>query len=54
MKDEERTSRAPEGARPYEPPAILWDEELPQGPNLFSACGKVGAEGGPCNSFPAS
>jgi hypothetical protein len=38
----------------YERPAILWEEELPQGPNLFSACGKIGGQGVVCSSAPAS
>jgi hypothetical protein len=38
----------------YEPPAILWEEELPQGPNVFSACGKIGGTGELCNSAPGS
>ena len=39
---------------PYEPPAILWEEELPQGPNVFTACGKIGGTGDMCNSVPGS
>jgi hypothetical protein len=38
----------------YEPPAILWEEDLPQGPNLFSACGKIGGQSELCSSAPAS
>lgn len=38
----------------YEPPRILWEEELPQGPNLFSACGKIGGQSDLCNAAPAS
>jgi hypothetical protein len=38
----------------YEAPAILWEEELPQGPNVFSACGKIGGMGDLCNSAPGS
>ena len=38
----------------YEPPKILWEEELPQGPNLFSACGKIGVQSDLCNAAPAS
>jgi hypothetical protein len=39
---------------PYEPPTILWEEELPQGPHLFAACGKVGGASELCNSSPGS
>jgi hypothetical protein len=42
------------GPGAYEPPAILWEEQLPQGPNLFSACGKIGGGGELCNSMPSS
>jgi len=38
----------------YEPPAILWEEALPQGPNLFAACGKMSGGGELCNSAPSS
>lgn len=54
MNDENETPKAPERATPYETPAIVWEEELPQGPNLFSACGKIEGTGGPCNSAPGS
>jgi hypothetical protein len=45
-----------EDAKPpaYERPAILWEERLPQGPNLFSACGKLMGQGGICDVSPAS
>lgn len=49
--DRDVTERGP---RAYEPPAILWEEEMPQGPNLFSACGKIGGGGELCNSMPSS
>ena len=38
----------------YEPPAILWEEELPQGPNLFSACGKIGGQSEVCSAAAGS
>lgn len=38
----------------YEHPRIVWEEELPQGPNLFSACGKLQGQGGACGAAPAS
>jgi hypothetical protein len=38
----------------YEPPAILWEDELPQGPNLFSACGKIAGQGEVCSATAAS
>jgi hypothetical protein len=44
----------PEKPVPYVAPAVLWEEELPQGPGVFSACGKIGGTGGPCNSSPGS
>ena len=54
MSDEDKTPKAPGGALPYETPAILWEEELPQGPNIYSACGKIEGTGGPCNASPSS
>jgi hypothetical protein len=50
----DRRADTPEPGARYEPPAIQWEEELPQGPNLFSACGKIGGGGDLCNSAPAS
>jgi hypothetical protein len=49
-----RDPRAPEGRAAYVPPAIAWEEELPQGASLVAACGKIGGAGGPCNSSPGS
>jgi hypothetical protein len=49
MSEERRTSTEPEPVGEYEAPAIVWEEELPQGPGLFSACGKIGGTSGPCN-----
>jgi hypothetical protein len=55
MNDDTRSSvEPPPDPRPYEAPAIIWEEELPQGPNLFLACAKIGGTGGDCNSFPGS
>jgi hypothetical protein len=49
--DDAATAPAPP---PYERPAIVWEEELPQGPNLFSACSKFGGQSEVCSSAPAS
>jgi hypothetical protein len=53
-RDENAPTTPSERPGPYEPPAILWEEELPQGPNVFSACGKVEGAGGQCNAVPGS
>jgi hypothetical protein len=50
----DEAATAPPALPPYERPAILWEEDLPQGPNLFSACGKIGGQGDLCSSAPAS
>jgi hypothetical protein len=49
--DDAATARA---LPPYERPAIVWEEELPQGPNLFSACSKFGGQSEVCSSASAS
>lgn len=53
-EDRSPDQAAPQSAGPYVAPAILWEEELPQGPGVFSACGKIGGTGGPCNAAPGS
>ncbi len=55
MSENDEPTKSPRD-RPgaYEPPAILWEEALPQGPNVFSACGKVGGAGDQCNTVPGS
>jgi hypothetical protein len=51
----DRSSERREGEPPpYEPPRILWEETLSQGPNIFAACGKVGGTGSICDSAPGS
>jgi hypothetical protein len=55
MNDVNGAPPAKAGEHPrYEAPAIVWEEDLPQGPNLFSACGKIDGSGGPCGSYPKS
>lgn len=55
MSNEKETPpKAPERATPYETPAIVWEEGLPQGPNLFSACGKIEGVSGPCSAAVSS
>jgi hypothetical protein len=56
MREEAELDRGVDRPQPhaYEPPAILWEEELPQGPHLFAACGKVGGTGDLCNASPGS
>jgi len=55
MNEDNRTPTAPsDRPGPYEPPAILWEEELPQGPNVFSTCGKIEGAGDVCNAVPGS
>ncbi len=46
----------PEPAREtaYMPPAITWEDELPQGAGLFAGCDKIEGGGDPCTAFPAS
>jgi hypothetical protein len=51
--DQDRVVSPREGTA-YEPPAILWEEELPQGPHIFAACGKVAAGGDLCTASPGS
>jgi hypothetical protein len=45
----ERRSR-----RPYEKPAIAWEEMLEVRKTLAVACAKVAGRSGICNQFPAS
>ena len=54
MSEQDNPPKTPERVREYETPAIEWEEELPQGASIFSACGKIGGAGGPCNASAAS
>jgi len=40
--------------RPYEPPAVSWEQPFEIEANLASACGKIGGSGEPCDSAPSS
>jgi hypothetical protein len=54
MNESDGAKASEDVAGVYEPPAVLWEEELPQGPNVFSACGKIGGTGDLCNAAPGS
>jgi hypothetical protein len=38
----------------YEKPAIIWEETLEIRQTLAASCGKIGGQGGFCNSAPTS
>ena len=40
------------GRRPWEPPAIAWEEDFE--PYVFSTCGKMPGQGGPCRAHRSS
>jgi hypothetical protein len=49
----EASQRMEEGARrAYERPAIAWEEDFE--PYVFSTCGKMPGQGGPCRSHQSS
>lgn len=43
-----------EPRRPYDKPAIAWEEELDVRKTLAVACGKTAGRGGLCNAAPTS
>ena len=47
-KDEKRDTPA------YEPPAIVWEEEIDAKVRLATACSHVYGEGGLCDEIPGS
>ncbi len=48
-----QTRTAPEKPRPYEPPAIEWEEQIDVKANLASACEKF-SESGDCQDLTTS
>ena len=55
-EDDERERRPDVGSsrRPYVTPAIEWEQPFEVQAGLASACGKIGGQGDPCDSTPAS
>ena len=55
MNSERTPSAGAEQERkPYQKPAILWEEELEVRKTLAVACAKTAGRGGICNAAPAS
>lgn len=48
------TAEEPPPRRPYEKPAILWEELLEVRRTLAVACAKVSGQSAICNQFPTS
>jgi hypothetical protein len=54
-KETGAASAAPaSGRRPYEPPAVAWEERLEDRPNLIAACAQRPGQDDACNSEPFS
>lgn len=47
-------SDAPAPRRPYEPPAIIWEQATEIRQNLAAACAKIGGTGEPCETVQTS
>lgn len=46
QKAREPETAAEQARKPYEQPAVLWEEDFE--PYVFSTCGKMPAQGGAC------
>ena len=48
------TAAGTPGRKPYEKPAVAWEEALEDRPNLMAACAQHPGESDACNAEPTS
>ena len=54
VKDGAPAERPDPARRPYEKPAVAWEEGLEVRPNLMAGCGKLPGNDPACDSAPGS
>ena len=54
QQKEDLEQQQPQPRRPYQKPAVLWEETLEVRKTLAVACAKVAGQSSICNQFPTS